>query len=92
MTQVDYDYNFNKGYKDYDKIFQLSAHLSDDYDWQLWMARPMGELIAASSPHVKASTILTSFQGTPISRSMVTCSTNSYRPDSAIFCTPSNPK
>ena len=21
MTQVDYDYNFNKGYKDYDKIF-----------------------------------------------------------------------
>lgn len=63
MTQVDYDYNFNKGYKDYDKIFQLSAHLSDDYDWQLWMARPMGELIAASSPHVKASTILTSFSG-----------------------------
>lgn len=61
MTQVDYDYNFNKGYKDYDKIFHLAAHLTDEYDWQRWMARPMGELIASGSPHVKASSILTSF-------------------------------
>ena len=28
MTQVDYDLNFNKGYKDYEKIFRVEAQLS----------------------------------------------------------------
>lgn len=26
MTQVDYDYNFNKGYKDYEKIFRIEIN------------------------------------------------------------------
>ena len=26
MTQIDYDYNFNKGYKDYKKIFRVEVY------------------------------------------------------------------
>ena len=40
MTQVDYDYNFNKGYKDYEKIFRVEVNPNGNNDWQIWLARP----------------------------------------------------
>ncbi len=35
MTQVDYDLNFNKGYKDYEKIFRLEINISEEMEWLL---------------------------------------------------------
>ena len=44
MTQVDYDLNFNKGYKDYEKIFRAEFKGGEDRDWQTWLSRPFGEI------------------------------------------------
>ena len=51
MTQVEYDLNFNKGYKDYEKIFRLEVNGDEEEGFQLWTARPVGEMVGASSPH-----------------------------------------
>lgn len=61
MTQVDYDYNFNKGYKDYEKIFRIEINPNPDSGWQLWMPRPLCELIQTCSPHVKSVSIINAF-------------------------------
>ena len=61
MTQVDYDYNFNKGYKDYEKIFRVEVKPTPDSNWQLWMPRPLCELIQTCSPHVKSISITNAF-------------------------------
>ena len=54
MTQVDYDLNFNKGYKNYEKIFRLEIKPNEEWGWQLWTPRPIAELIGTASPHVQA--------------------------------------
>ena len=54
MTQVDYDLNFNKGYKGYEKIFRAEFKGGEDRDWQTWLSRPFGEIIENSSPYVEA--------------------------------------
>ena len=54
MTQVDYDLNFNKGYKDYENIFRLEIKPNEEWGWQLWTPRPIAELIGTASPHVQA--------------------------------------
>ena len=61
ITQVDYDYNFNKGYKDYEKIFRVEVHVNDEYGWQVWLARPFCELVQSTSPHITSLSILTSY-------------------------------
>lgn len=61
MTQVDYDYNFNKGYKDYEKIFRIEINPNPDSGWQLWTPRPLCELIQTCSPHVKSVSIINAF-------------------------------
>ena len=61
MTQVDYDLNFNKGYKDYDKIYRVEILLDEEQGWQRWMNRPVAEMIASSSPHIRATSVVTSF-------------------------------
>lgn len=61
MTQVDYDYNFNKGYKDYEKIFRIEINHNPKLGWQLWMPRPLCELIQTCSPHVKSVSIINAF-------------------------------
>lgn len=38
MTQVDYDYNFNKGYKDYDKISCWKCTIQTGADKLPWPA------------------------------------------------------
>lgn len=42
MTQVDYDYSFNKGYKDYDKIFRVEFDGNKSGAWQNNLPRPLG--------------------------------------------------
>ena len=61
MTQVDYDYNFNKGYKDYEKIFRVEVKPTPVSDWQLWMPRPLCERIQTCSPHIKSISITNAF-------------------------------
>lgn len=59
MTQVDYDLNFDKGYDGYQDIvridIQTSANVSDR---QLWICRPMADMIVGSSPHIVGSSCL----------------------------------
>ena len=57
MTQVDYDLNFNKGYKDYQNIYRLEIRPNEEWGWQLWTPRPIAELIGTASPHIQASAI-----------------------------------
>ncbi len=57
MTQVDYDLNFNKGYKDYQNIYRLEIKPNEEWGWQLWTPRPIAELIGTASPHIQASAI-----------------------------------
>ncbi|OUP26323.1 hypothetical protein B5F25_20595, partial [Bacteroides sp. An19] len=57
MTQVDYDLNFNKGYKDYQNIYRTEIYYSNDIGWQTWMSRPLCELIGSSSPHIQTVSI-----------------------------------
>ena len=54
MTQVDYDLNFNKGYKDYDKIFRVEAFLNAEIGWMEAVPCPLGEAFRTGSPHIKS--------------------------------------
>ena len=54
MTQVDYDLNFNKGYKDYEKIFRVEAQLSPEIGWMEAIADPLGEALRNGSPYIKS--------------------------------------
>ena len=54
---VDYDLNFNKGYKDYQNIYRLEIKPNEEWGWQLWTPRPIAELIGTASPHIQASAI-----------------------------------
>lgn len=58
MTQVDHDYNYNKGIKEYENIFQLEIYANDDWGWGMNFPRPMAEKIAECSPHIKAVAIV----------------------------------
>ena len=60
MTQVDYDYNFNKGYKDYDKIFLLEMHDSNR-GGQTAMARPLCDMLKELSPHIQSISVVYGF-------------------------------
>ena len=62
MTQVDYDYNFNKGYKDYEKIFRIEINPNPDSDWQLWTPRPLCEQLQSASPYIKSISQVESYQ------------------------------
>ena len=62
MTQVDYDYNFNKGYKDYEKIFRIEINPNPDSGWQLWIPRPLCEQLQSASPYIKSISQVESYQ------------------------------
>lgn len=57
LTQVDYDYNYNKAYPAHDRIYRVEVNAGGDYGWQIWLARPFCELIGASSPHIQAISV-----------------------------------
>ena len=59
MTQVDYDLNFNKGYKDYDRIYRLEFDQGQDNGWQSNLPRPFCEqLVRSSSPYIESMSLL----------------------------------
>ena len=57
LTQVDYDYNYNKAYPAHDRIYRVEVNVGGDYGWQIWLARPFCELVGASSPHIQAISV-----------------------------------
>ncbi|MDR2911110.1 MAG: ABC transporter permease [Bacteroidales bacterium] len=58
MIQLDYDYNFDKFHKDYDKIFRVERR-STSSDWKnVVHSRPFAERFMASSPNIIAGTII----------------------------------
>lgn len=57
LTQVDYDYNYNKAYPAHDRIYRVEVNAGGDYGWQIWLARPFCELVGASSPHIQAISV-----------------------------------
>lgn len=57
LTQVDYDYNYNKAYPAHDRIYRVEVNAGGDYGWQIWLARPFCELVGAASPHIQAISV-----------------------------------
>ncbi len=57
LTQVDYDYNYNKAYPAHDRIYRVEVNPGGEYGWQIWLARPFCELIRTASPHIQAFSI-----------------------------------
>ena len=57
LTQVDYDYNYNKAYPAHDRIYRVEVNAGGDYGWAIWLARPFCELVGASSPHIQAISV-----------------------------------
>ena len=57
MTQVDYDLNFNKGYKDYERIYRAEFDSNGNSEYNTAIPRPLGELAETSSPHITAVSI-----------------------------------
>lgn len=57
LTQVDYDYNYNKAYPAHDRIYRVEVNPGGEYGWQIWLARPFCELIGTASPHIQAFSI-----------------------------------
>lgn len=61
MLQVDYDYNFNKSYKDYQKIYRVEIHPSAEWGWQIWTPAALLDILKSSSPYVKSVSMHYSF-------------------------------
>ncbi len=57
LTQVDYDYNYNKAYPAHDRIYRVEVNPGGEYGWEFWLARPFCELIGTASPHIQAFSI-----------------------------------
>ena len=65
LVQVDYDLNFNKGFKDSEKIFLMSSGSLDGGEQrQITFCRPLAEIILQSSPNIEYGGIL-NFTGAP---------------------------
>lgn len=58
MMQVNYDYNYDKGINDYDKIFLVERYDSVSNESSIYMARPAGELIAGCSPQIESAALM----------------------------------
>ena len=57
MIQLDYDYNFDKHHKDYDKIFRVERRNTTS-DWKNAIhSYPFTTLFAESSPNILESTL-----------------------------------
>ena len=57
LTQVDYDYNYNKCFPAHERIYRVEVNRGGEYDWQFWLARPFCELLGAASPHIQAISV-----------------------------------
>ena len=61
MIQLNYDYNFDKFHKDYDKIFRVEVILNANT--MAILSRPFAEHFFESSPHIVAGAISNPFGG-----------------------------
>jgi len=62
MMQFSYDYNFDKGIKDYDYIYRVDI-VHEGGGKQAVVSRPFAELLFKSSPHIEAGAISNPFFG-----------------------------
>lgn len=61
LTQVDYDYNYNKAYPAHDRIYRVEMNVGEAFGgWQTWVPRPLCEMVEACSPHVQAISVSSS--------------------------------
>lgn len=61
LTQVDYDYNYNKAYPAHDRIYRVEINVGEAFGgWQTWVPRPLCEMVGACSPHVQAISVSSS--------------------------------
>lgn len=62
LMQVDYDRNFDRGIKGYDRIFRVELAYSDGTK-QAIINRPLAEAFIQSSPHIQAGALLNPWGG-----------------------------
>lgn len=61
LTQVDYDYNYNKAYPAHDRIYRVEMNVGEAFGgWRTWVPRPLCEMVGACSPHVQAISVSSS--------------------------------
>ena len=59
LVQVDYELNFNKGIKDSEKVFALSANAQGEAKYNsLYYCRPLAEKLLQSSPNIEFGGII----------------------------------
>jgi len=61
MIQLNYDLNFDKFHKDYDKIFRVERFYQTEAN--VLFNRPTADIIFESSPHVVASAVTSAWEG-----------------------------
>lgn len=59
MTQVEYDFTYDKGYEDYQNLVRIDIQTKEDItSRQLWICLPLARTIAESSPHITDYSII----------------------------------
>ncbi len=59
MTQVQYDYDYDKGYDGYENLIRIDYDAGpDEGGRKLWMCLPLARIVTESSPHVVGSTLV----------------------------------
>ena len=64
MTQVDYDYSFDKCFDGYENIVRVEACVGNDNERQAYLCRPVADIISSSSPHVVGAMLVEGWQMT----------------------------
>lgn len=62
MTQVDYDYSFDKGFDGYEDIVRIEACVGSDNERQAYLCRPAADIISSCSPHVVGAMLVEGWQ------------------------------
>ncbi len=60
MTQVEYDFSYDKGYEDYQNLVRIDIQTKEEdiSSRQLWLCLPLARTIAQSSPHITDYSII----------------------------------
>jgi len=57
MTQIDYDWNFNKGIKDHERIYRVVFNQGEGKDPVSVVPRPLGEMIIQQSARIESGAL-----------------------------------
>lgn len=63
MTQVDYDFNYNKELEEYRNIYRFEQQNRQSEGWATYTPRPLGEMIDSLSSHITATAIFSPWYG-----------------------------